>query len=80
MKQFSENPKDRMTWRTIKSISFTGDITDKEILRRTKEDVHSIGKLRVNVPLRNLPEFLKAFNIQPTDSMYLAENKRAVIW
>ncbi len=32
MKRFSENPKDRMTWRTVKSISFTGDITEKEIL------------------------------------------------
>lgn len=55
-------------------------ITDKEILRRTKEDVHSLGKFRVNGPLPNLPEFHKAFDIKPGDAMYLSEDKRAVIW
>lgn len=55
-------------------------ITDKEILRRTKEDVHSLGQFRVNGPLPNLPEFHKAFDIKPGDPMYLPENKRAVIW
>lgn len=55
-------------------------ITDKEILRRTKEDVHSLGKLRVMGPLPNVPEFLEAFTIQPNDPMYLAAEKRAIIW
>jgi putative endopeptidase len=54
--------------------------TDKEILRRTKEDVHSLGRYRVIGPLPNLPEFLEAFNIKPEDPMYLAPDKRAVIW
>lgn len=56
------------------------NIRDKEILRRTKEDVHSLGRYRVNGPLPNLPEFLKAFNIQPGDKMYLPTDKRAIIW
>jgi Predicted metalloendopeptidase len=55
-------------------------ITDKEILRRTKEDVHSLGRFRVNGPLPNLAEFYKAFDIKPGDPMYLPEDKRAVIW
>ncbi|MDP4209976.1 MAG: M13 family metallopeptidase [Bacteroidota bacterium] len=55
-------------------------ITSKEILRRTKEDVHSLGLFRVNGPLPNLPEFHKAFNVQPGDPMYLPAEKRAVIW
>jgi len=55
-------------------------ITDKEILRRNKEDVHSLGQFRVNGPLPNLPEFHKAFNIKQGDAMYLPEDKRAVIW
>jgi putative endopeptidase len=55
-------------------------ITDKEILRRTKEDVHSVGRLRVMGPLPNLPEFLEAFNIKPEDPMYLPAEKRAIIW
>ncbi len=55
-------------------------ITDKEILRRTKEDVHSLGRFRVLGPLPNVPEFYKAFVIKPSDAMYLEEAKRAVIW
>lgn len=56
------------------------NIRDKEILRRTKEDVHSLGRFRVNGPLPNLPEFHKAFGVKPGDPMYLPEDKRAVIW
>lgn len=55
-------------------------ITDKEALRLTKEDVHSLGRFRVMGPLPNIPEFHKAFNVKPGDNMYLAEDKRAVIW
>jgi putative endopeptidase len=53
---------------------------DKEILRLTKEDVHSLSRFRVLGPLRNLANFHKAFNIKEGDYMYLPENKRALIW
>jgi len=56
------------------------NIRDKEILRRTKEDPHSLGKYRVIGPLKNLPEFYAAFNIKPGQPMYLEEGKRAKIW
>jgi len=56
------------------------NIRDKEIVRRTKEDVHSLGRLRVIGPLRNLPEFHKAFDVKEGDYMYLKEADRAVIW
>ena len=56
------------------------NIRDKEIIRRTKEDVHSLGHLRVVGPLRNLPEFYLAFNVKEGDEMFLKENDRAVIW
>lgn len=56
------------------------NIRDKEILRRTQEDVHSLGRLRVIGPLRNVPEFHTAFNISEGDYMYLPEEKRADIW
>ncbi len=56
------------------------NIRDKEILRLTQEDVHSLGHLRVVGPLRNVPEFHEAFNIQSEDYMYLPENERALIW
>lgn len=56
------------------------NIRDKEIIRRTKEDVHSLGRFRVLGPLRNLPEFYQAFNVKEGDYMFLKENERAVIW
>jgi len=56
------------------------NIRDKEILRRTKEDVHSLGRYRVIGPLRNMPEFHAAFHVTDQDAMYLPENQRAVIW
>ena len=56
------------------------NITDKEILRRTKEDVHSLGRLRVNGPLPNMNEFYAAFNIDSTSSIFIEEEKRAMVW
>ncbi len=56
------------------------NIRDKEILRRTKEDPHSLGHLRVIGPLKNIPEFYTAFNIKPGQPMYLEEAQRAKIW
>jgi len=56
------------------------NIRDKEIVRRTKEDVHSLGRFRVLGPLRNLPEFHTAFDVKEGDYMYLKETDRAVIW
>jgi putative endopeptidase len=56
------------------------NIRDKEIVRRTKEDVHSLGRFRVIGPLRNMPEFHKAFNVKEGDYMFLKESDRAVIW
>ncbi len=56
------------------------NIRDKEILRRTKEDPHSLGKYRVVGPLKNVPEFHAAFNVKPGHPMYLEEAHRAKIW
>jgi len=56
------------------------NIRDKEIVRRTKEDVHSLGRFRVLGPLRNLPAFYKAFDLKEGDYMFLKEADRAVIW
>ncbi len=56
------------------------NIRDKEIIRRTKDDVHSLGRFRVIGPLRNIPAFYKAFDIKEGDFMYLPPDKRATIW
>lgn len=56
------------------------NITDKEMLRRTKENVHSLGRFRVNGPLPNIAEFYTAFNIDENSPMYLPVEDRALIW
>ena len=56
------------------------NITPEEIRKRTKEDVHSIGKLRVNGPLPNIQAFYDAFNIDENAEMYIKKEDRAIIW
>jgi putative endopeptidase len=56
------------------------NIRNQEKIRRTKIDVHSIGENRVNVQLRNMPAFQKAFNVKPGDGMYLPPDKMVKIW
>lgn len=53
----------------------------EELLRnQVKTDPHSPARFRVNGVVRNIPEFYTAFNVQPTDSLYLAPEKRVKIW
>jgi predicted metalloendopeptidase len=43
-------------------------------------DSHSPGEYRVNGVLRNIPEFYRAYNVQPGDKMYLPPEQRVKIW
>ena len=56
------------------------NLRPQEIMRRTKTDVHSLGKWRVNAALRNIEDFYKAFEIKEGDEMYLAPEERINIW
>ncbi len=56
------------------------NIRDKEIIRRTKTDPHSLGKFRVNGPLPNIQEFYDAFGIDENAEMYIKPEDRAIIW
>ena len=55
------------------------NIRDEEAARLTKEDVHSLGKNRVNVSLRNIETFFKAFDIK-SGAMFRPESERVIIW
>lgn len=59
---------------------WAANITKEEILRRTKVDPHSLGVNRVNVAIRNLEPFFKAFDIKAGDKMYRAPEDRVSIW
>ena len=56
------------------------NVRPQEIIRRTKTDVHSLGKWRVNGALRNIDGFYKAFDIKEGDAMYMAPEERITIW
>ncbi|MBQ2352680.1 MAG: M13 family peptidase, partial [Bacteroidales bacterium] len=59
---------------------WANNIRDEEIIRRTKEDVHSLGKWRVNGQLIGIDDFHKAFGIKDGDAMYIPESEWAKIW
>lgn len=59
---------------------WAGNIRDEEIVRRTQEDPHSLGRWRVNGTLPHISAFIDAFGIKAGDSMYLEPEKRAHIW
>ena len=56
------------------------NVRPQEIIRRTKTDVHSLGKWRVNGALRNIDGFYEAFDIKEGDAMYMAPEERINIW
>lgn len=56
------------------------NIRDKEVIRLTNEDVHSLGRFRVVGPLPNMEAWYKAFNVSSNDPLYIPTEKRASIW
>ena len=52
----------------------------EELATRLLTDVHSPAKYRVNGPFPNVPEFYEAFNVQPSNKMYLADSLRVRLW
>jgi len=65
-------------------LSYAGvwanNIREEEMRRATVSDPHSLGCNRVNVTLKNLPQFYEAFGIKDGDKMYRPERERVLIW
>ena len=57
-----------------------GKMRDEELARRIMTDPHSPGRYRVIGVLSNMPEFYEAFDVQPDDPMYRADEVRVKIW
>lgn len=56
------------------------NIREAEMRSLTQGDVHSLGKNRVNVTLRNLEPFFEAFAITEGQPMYRPAEERVIIW
>ena len=59
---------------------WANNIRPEEMRSLTTGDVHSLGVNRVNVTLRNIDPFFKAFGIKDGDKMWRPEAERVVIW
>ena len=59
---------------------WANNIRDEEKRRLTMADPHSLGVNRVNVSLRNIDPFFKAFGIKAGDKMFRPESERITIW
>lgn len=53
---------------------------EESIRNQIASDPHAPAHFRINGIVRNIPEFYKAFNVKPGDSLYLAPEKRVKIW
>ena len=56
------------------------NVREAEMRNLTISDVHSLGKNRVNVSLKNIEPFFKAFGITEGDPMFRPESERIIIW
>lgn len=59
---------------------WASNIRPAAALQLTQMDVHSLGRNRVNVALPQVTEFVEAFGIKEGDGMWLAPEKRVVLW
>ena len=71
-------PEQRLfiSWATI----WRSKMRDEAIKNQVKTDPHSPGMYRGYVPLLNLETFHQTFGIKPGDGMYVAPEKRVLIW
>lgn len=53
---------------------------EEEMIKRVKTDPHSLEIFRVNATLKNIDEFMKAFDIRRGNAMYRPKKERVVIW
>lgn len=56
------------------------NIREAEMRKLTMQDVHSLGQNRVNVTIKNIAPFFKAFDIKEGDKMFRPESERIIIW
>lgn len=59
---------------------WAGTATDEILRRLALMDVHSAMFLRVNGGVAQMDAWYEAFGVEPTDSLYVAPERRVRIW
>nr|WP_245725322.1 M13 family metallopeptidase [Paenimyroides aquimaris] len=65
-----------ISWGTI----WRTKMRDEAIKNQVKTDPHAPGMYRSYVPLQNVDAWYEAFDIQPSNKLYVAPEKRVKIW
>ena len=55
-------------------------IRDEALRQQIATDPHAPARYRANGPVRNVPEWYEAFDVQVGDSLYLPPDERVKIW
>jgi putative endopeptidase len=59
---------------------WAGKYRDEALKSQINTDPHSPAQFRANGSVRNVPEFYTAFDVMPTDALYLPDKERVKIW
>jgi putative endopeptidase len=59
---------------------WAGKYRDEALKSQIDTDPHSPAQFRANGSVRNVPEFYTAFDVMPTDALYLPDEERVKIW
>ena len=59
---------------------WAANITEAEIRNRTKSDPHSLGMWRVNGALPHVSMWYDAFNVKPSDKLFVPAEQRLNLW
>jgi putative endopeptidase len=59
---------------------WAGKYRDEAMKNQINTNPHSPGEFRANGSVRNVPAFYTAFDIKPTDALYLPDEERVKIW
>lgn len=59
---------------------WAANYSEEYIRNRVETNIHSVGELRVNGIVRHVADWYEAFDVKPTDALYLAPGARVRIW
>ena len=59
---------------------WAGNIRDAEVLSRTKTDVHSLARWRVDGSLPHIDSWYEAYGIKESDPLFVPKKDRANVW
>ncbi len=84
MKQEPQDAKDGFTPAQRFYLAYArvwaSNVTPEFTALLVNSDVHSPNKFRVNAALPMIDSWYAAFNIQPTDKMFIPKEQRALVW